>query len=1100
MGDREDIENAIAALEAQRATLGEAVVETALAPLREKLAELTQASSERRRLVTILFADVSGFTALSERLDPEDVQDLLGRLWPRLDSAITRNRGIIDKHIGDAVMAVWGIAQTLEDDAAHAVRAALAMQAELRAFRQEEKIELAMRVGINTGMASVATVASTGETNVIGDTVNLASRLEHAAPKDGVLIGQSTHDQVRGLFNVAVMPPLEVKGKQEPVQAYVVTREKPRAFKMQTRGVVGVAAKTIGREAELGKLLAAYQRAAAGELQWVTVSGETGVGKTRLFTELERFVELQSGGAILFKGRAWPETQRTPFRLLRELLCLRCEIRDGDALGVARSKLTAEMTNTLGQALGEETAAFIGQTLGFDFSGHRRIAPIKDDPRQIRGRAIVLLLHYLERLTASSPVAVLIDDLQWADAESLSIFEAMLREPRSWRMAVFATARPSFWDWPSQFASSDDGTPLPGHERIELTALDKTHAAELARELLRLIPSPPEWLLELLTKSGGGNPFFTEELVHWLIARGVIVTEVGTWSAPSLRPPSLEIPGSVQTVLHERLAGLPEHQSRLLRIAAVIGHAFWTDAVDYVGREREAPEGWKELEGQDLVVLQPMSQLPGQVEYEFKHGLLRDVAYEYTLKKDRRQLHERVAKWLWRTAGDRIAEWAAIIAGHYELAENAAASGVWYGTAGKHAQEADAPDVAIEHYRKALLLAPDGASHRAMRVTWFEGLGEGLQRLAHYAEAVDVFRDMTTAASMAGDATAQARAHNGMSWVLAQAGRHPESIEAADRAATVATSIIDTTGATPPKAAQVELAKALHNRGWANVMLGNAEAALEAGEAALELASRIGAPRERALALNVLGVTHYYLLSSYEMGARYQEQALVVYRDLGDRWGVSCQLNNLGETARVRHANDTAVTLYEEALHIARDIGHRGQEMATLANLGGALTALGKHTEAERALREVIDLAGSAAENAGVLAETHRFLCKAELGNGKPDAALKSGLESLHLAAGVGGQSVGIAWRAVGEAMSGLEVASGAPAKARFDGEDLDAEACFARSLQAFTESGARRERAETFEAWARHEKSRGADERAEDLRTQADVLFDELGIVLPQR
>jgi class 3 adenylate cyclase len=206
VAERDKLERAIAALEAQRTALGSSVVDTATAELRQKLAALKALTSDRRQLVTVLFADVSGFTALSERLDPEEVQGLLSRLWRRLDRAIVAQRGHIDKHIGDAVMAVWGLSETRADDAECAVRAALSMQAGLALFRTAEDVELGIRVGINSGLCSVSVVESTGEANLIGDTVNLASRLEHAAEVGSVLIGEATRDSVSASSSNSCLP------------------------------------------------------------------------------------------------------------------------------------------------------------------------------------------------------------------------------------------------------------------------------------------------------------------------------------------------------------------------------------------------------------------------------------------------------------------------------------------------------------------------------------------------------------------------------------------------------------------------------------------------------------------------------------------------------------------------------------------------------------------------------------------------------------------------------------------------------------------------------------------------------------------------------
>ncbi len=262
--EREQLEQAITALETQRATLGDAATDAALAGIRRRLQALERAYPERqRKQVTVLFADMSGFTAMVESLDAEAVHEIMNALWDRLDYIIVEHGGSIDKHMGDGVLALWGVAAAHEDDPEWAVRAALAMQAELAGFdvrlrELTDKLHLTplggvirMRIGLCTGPVLLGEVGATGEFSVIGDTVNLASRLQDTAPVGAVLIAHSTYNQVRGIFDVQAQTPLHVKGKIEPVQAYLVQGAKPRAFRMRTRGVEGIETSMVGRNAEM---------------------------------------------------------------------------------------------------------------------------------------------------------------------------------------------------------------------------------------------------------------------------------------------------------------------------------------------------------------------------------------------------------------------------------------------------------------------------------------------------------------------------------------------------------------------------------------------------------------------------------------------------------------------------------------------------------------------------------------------------------------------------------------------------------------------------------------------------------------------------------
>jgi len=326
MTKRKQLEEAIVALEAQRAMLGDAVVDPAIAGLREQLAELRgDLISQTRKQVTVLFADVSNFTAMSETMDAEEVGDMLNALWEWLDARILEHGGVIDKHMGDGVMALWGVEATREDDPERAIRAALAMQEGLSSFfvasaktTQAPEVpsmtpdtqNLTLSIGIHTGPVLLGGVGTTGEFSAVGDTVNLASRLEEAAPTGGVLISRAAYRHVRGVFYVLSQDPIQVKGKSRPVHTYLVQRAKPRAFRMETRGVKGIETRMVGREAELLTLQNIFRDAMEdAETRIVTVVGEAGVGKSRLLYEFEEWIEL-------LPEELWhhPAYVRPPFR------------------------------------------------------------------------------------------------------------------------------------------------------------------------------------------------------------------------------------------------------------------------------------------------------------------------------------------------------------------------------------------------------------------------------------------------------------------------------------------------------------------------------------------------------------------------------------------------------------------------------------------------------------------------------------------------------------------------------------------------------------------------------------------------------------------
>ena len=324
ISEAEQVKQTIIALEAQRALLGDAVVDTALAPLREKLVQLESAqAAEQRKLVTVLFADLVGFTAMSEKMDPEEVRDITNAYFNRWTTVINKYGGEVEKFIGDAVMAVFGLTVAMEDDPENAIRAALEMKSVLNELNTEAAPQqgegqrkppstsptLRMRVGVHTGAVVVGLLDERKNRDfvVVGDTVNLASRLQSNAPVDGILISRDTYRHVRGIFDVQAVDPLLLKGKTEPVDAYLVIRAKPRAFRVNLTGVEGNLTRLVGREDELRRMKEAYlQVREHQDRRVVTLVGEAGMGKSRLIYELDDWIETQPGDYFYFLGSSQP--------------------------------------------------------------------------------------------------------------------------------------------------------------------------------------------------------------------------------------------------------------------------------------------------------------------------------------------------------------------------------------------------------------------------------------------------------------------------------------------------------------------------------------------------------------------------------------------------------------------------------------------------------------------------------------------------------------------------------------------------------------------------------------------------------------------------
>lgn len=1097
MTEREQLEHAIAALEGQRALLGDAVVSMAVAPLRQKLLTLIadpqalvrRQGVEQRKQVTLLVADVANFTAISSAMDAEEVRDRMDGLWARVDTLIRAHEGTIDKHLGDGIIALFGTPTAREDDPERAIRAALAIQSELATMQAAQAQQgdptppLRMRIGIHTGLVLLGVVGSKGEQAVIGDTVNLAARLEQAAPVGGVLISHESYRHVRGVFDVLLQEPLPIRGRAHPMPTYLVERAKPRAFRLGMRGVEGVETALVGREGEMQTLKRTLREMLASRnLQTLLVLGDAGLGKSRLLYELTAWLELLPDRMRVLKARASAGMAQRPYALLRDMFAFRFEILESDRAAVARRKLEqgfATMSNQHPES--RQWAAFIGHLLGLDFSASPYLRDILEDTKQIRQRAF----HYASQLFAVAshrlPTVMLLDDLHWADEGSLEFLEHLLSHSQAIPLFVLGLARPTLLERRPAWADT------PGS--LSLQPLTSQQSQQLAEDILRKAGTVPAKLGEMIAQRAEGNPFYVEELIKMLIDEKAILPGPDEWIVQPERLAAIRIPSTLTGILQARLDSLPAPERALLQRASVVGRVFWDGTLAVAGtRGQDLAPLLDGLHQKELIFRRDTSAFAGTSEYVFKHALLRDVTYESVLKRERRLYHEQVAHWLAEQAGEREAEYAAVIADHYERAEKAEPAAEWYARAAQQAASASARETAATYYRKALDLVPHPAPlPQAMetgqrdalvrRLAWYAGLAQVLHAQNRLPDALVWYEAMQRLAAAIPDEAGQAVAGNGIAGIQVYQGDMRGAVETTQQAAAHARA-----GGVP-----LEEAQSLFHRGWAYYRLGDAAAALELGERCLKLSQSIvpAAPRAVAQSYKLLG-SGYTLLGQYEQVQHCNEEALAIARRLNDPSDESSMLNNLGETARLRGEFQAAADSYRHALELARSIGYDSLALVIQVNLGGALVGLGEFQAAEEQLRQALTVLG---DYLSIRSELLRFLAEACLGQARTEEALAAGQEALELAQRLeDAEALGNAWRTVGRIAAHLEpeMASSAPAPTH----------CFRESLRICTETRMEAERARTLKAWGEYEQERGDPAQGAALLEEAARLLAGLGVV----
>lgn len=948
-----DLKKAIEAQERMRSLLGDTVVETTLGVLRDQLAELERqatqqdaANQARRKLVTVLFADVSGFTAFSENRDAEDVANLVNHLWIRADRVIQEYGGHIDKHIGDAVMALWGAETAREDDAERAVRAALKMQ---ETFQEGVgSLPIHLKVGINSGQVLLSAIGTQGEFTAMGDTVNTASRLVNSANGGDILISHDTYQLVRGVFDVQKQTPMMVKGKTEPLQTYVVQRVRPRAFRIGRRGVEGVTTRMVGRETEFQTIQSALEESVINRrVTVVIVKGDAGLGKSRLIYEFEAWLDSHPADFYLFKGRADEETMSLPYSLLRDMFSERFQIRDSDTQTEARNKLMKGIA-AMSRTRSEERAAFIGELLGFDFSESSFVRGIRNDARQIRDRSFSNIAQFFGELTQDSPVVILLDDIHWADHGSLELIEYLAKLETNLPVFIFCTARPSLDE-----VHSNWGGDFPLCAVLTIKSLDLHASQELVIQILQNVSDLPFDLVQTIAKNAEGNPFYLEELIKVLIEDGVIVKGEEIWQVVPHRLTQLRVPATLTGVLQARLDRLPSTESEVLERAAVIGRTFWDAAVAALQGSESAQvltggqnvhSALSALRNKELVFSHQPSAFETAQEFIFKHAILREVTYERVLKAKRKLYHRMAADWLIRQSGERIDEYLGLIAQHYELAGDTTRAVEFLERAADQSLRLSTYPEALTVAERALaILASSEDTNPAMRARLLLMIGMAHLWLTDHATATARFEECIALARTIHDRGLESKALARLGRIGLEQGRFEQAEKHLQEGLAIAQGLKDID----------IIAYTLAHLGYINHYQGRYAEAEKYGEESYEFARQSGDAIAQAFSLNMLAMISINN-HQYERGHNYHLQAIEICKQAGDRYGLARAYGNLSELLRIQRKYAEAKPYTVEGIQLTRELGNRYALPIMLVNLVYSQVGLGEIQDAYASVRSAL--------------------------------------------------------------------------------------------------------------------------------------------------
>jgi class 3 adenylate cyclase/tetratricopeptide (TPR) repeat protein len=599
---------------------------------------------EERKVVSIVFADLVGSTARSEQLDPEDVRAMLASYHGRVRAELERFGGTVEKFIGDAVVAVFGAPVVHEDDAERAVRAALAIREAMA------DADVRVRIAVNTGEALVSLDArpAEGEGMVAGDVVNTAARLQSAAPIGGVLVGEGTFRATAHTIEYQTAEPVVAKGKTEPVPVWEAVAPRAR-FGVDLEEAAP--APLVGRVEEVGLLRDALTRVRrAREPQLLTLVGVPGIGKSRLVTELFRIVEADRDLIFWRQGRCLPYGEGISFWALGEMAKAQAGILESDDAAEAERKLGEAVAAIVPDA--DETAWVTGHLrplVGLSGAG---------GGTEGRGEAFAAWRRFLEGLAEQRPTVLVFEDLHWADDGLLDFIDGLVDRATGVPLLVVCGARPELltrhpgWGGGKANAVTLSLAPLSGDDTARLIA-----------QLLEQAVLPASMQQALLARAEG-NPLFAEEYIRMLRDQGLLRRDGDVWR---LETESVEVPPTVQGIIAARLDALPAAEKELVQDAAVLGKVFWLGAVTSVGGVERwgAEELLHSLERKELVRRERRASVAGEVEYAFRHVLVRDVAYGQIPRARRADLHLAAARWIESLAAERSEDRAEMLAHHY---------------------------------------------------------------------------------------------------------------------------------------------------------------------------------------------------------------------------------------------------------------------------------------------------------------------------------------------------------------------------------------------------------------------------------------------------
>jgi len=903
----------------------------------DKILNASKQIEGERRTVTILFSDVVGFTTISEKLDPEAVYTIIDESVAAFRDAIFAHEGTLDKFMGDGVMAIFGAPVMHEDDPARAVRCALDMQAALKTLSDKlvarHGIPLQMRIGLNLGTVVVGDIGADLKMNytALGDTVNVASRLQGVAEPGTILASRAVYEETRALFDFSELGSIRVKGRAEPVEIYQAlgVKREPQSV----RGIPGLSAPMVGRERELAQLQQALTDLLPRQRGGVVmITGEAGMGKTRLVAEAQQWL---TDSALpqtwrIAQGKCFAYGQ-SAFEIFLQLLNKLFFIQPEDTPETTHAKIAARVqrlfpdTQTQYQILPYLENLMDLPPLEHDLAERIRYL----EPAQLRQQTFVAVRDLLLREAQAEPLILILEDLHWLDKASLDLLHYVFSATAEAPLLIICLARHSENQVSAQierFAA----TALEEHfTRIVLQPLTVTESAALV-DLLLTISELPETLRQLIIQRAEGNPFFLEEILRAFIDRNLIRRRLDRWEVtPTADLNAFQVPRTLESLIMTRMDSLPEPTRHTAQCAAVIGRDFSDSVLLHISDNNPVRQENDLQELMDHEVVVQTLRLPER-QFAFRHVLTQQTIYNSVLVRRREQLHHKIAQAIEELYPTRLEEQTERLAFHYNESKDAVRTLPYLVRSAERAAARFANAEALGYFRSALELAPRANAAVETRLRILVGLGNSQ---AHVGDFEGATQSLTGAWQLAPQLASQSARARRAAEIARRLGRVHErhgKYDEAMRWLELAHREIDNV---PDSARTVERVRIYLEIGWVHYRRGNLDEAQAWRLKALEIAEGLDYYAEMGSAYNGLAAVAN-LQGDWQRAIQYAQRGLELRERIGDVEGMSRSHSNLGAILLNTGEWDRALPHLLKSLELKKRIGDVRYLVSAQINLG----------------------------------------------------------------------------------------------------------------------------------------------------------------------